>query len=235
MAFNYSPKVVTDGLILALDAANPRSYPGSGTTWTDLSRGGNNGTLTNGPTYSSANGGSIVFDGVDDLVTQPYDMSSMSKFSIEFWAKTYNTGSTSADNNAALAGPNVGGTYIRVGFSHNNQIVSILMYVNGNESNVFTSIQVPYSEFDELGYNHYVCTIQDNDSMNIYFNGELKKTTSIGSTIATGLNSWYQRLGNYAGAFRWTGEISTCKLYNRKLTSDEILQNYNAQKSRFGL
>jgi hypothetical protein len=53
MAYNFSPKIITDGLVLYLDAANTRSYPGSGTVWTDLSRVGNNGTLTNGPTFNS--------------------------------------------------------------------------------------------------------------------------------------------------------------------------------------
>ena len=62
MAFNYSPKTVTDGLVFAVDAANKKSYPGSGTTWTDLA-GSNDGTLTNGPTFDSGNGGSIDFDG----------------------------------------------------------------------------------------------------------------------------------------------------------------------------
>ena len=69
MGIAYNPRVVTDGLVLCLDAGNVKSYPGSGTTWTDLSGKGNTGTLTNGPTYSSANGGSIVFDGVDDRVS----------------------------------------------------------------------------------------------------------------------------------------------------------------------
>jgi hypothetical protein len=64
MAFNYSPKIIQDGLVLYLDAANTKSYPTTGTTWTDLSRSGNNGTLINGPTFNSGNGGSIVFDGV---------------------------------------------------------------------------------------------------------------------------------------------------------------------------
>ena len=71
MAFNYSPKIVTDGLVLYLDAANLNSYVSGSTAWRDISRGGNNGTLINGPTFNSANGGSIVFDGVDDyLLTQ---------------------------------------------------------------------------------------------------------------------------------------------------------------------
>ena len=68
MGLAHSPSLVMNGLVLALDAANPKSYPGSGTTWTDLSGRGNTGTLTNGPTYSSANGGSLVFDGTNDYV-----------------------------------------------------------------------------------------------------------------------------------------------------------------------
>lgn len=68
MAFSFSPRAVTNGLILSLDAANTRSYPGSGTVWTDLSRSGINGTLTNGPTFNTANGGNIVLDGTDDYV-----------------------------------------------------------------------------------------------------------------------------------------------------------------------
>ena len=67
MAFIHSPKISTDGLVLALDTANRKSYPGSGTVWNDLSGNGNNGSLINGPTFNGANGGSIVFDGVDDL------------------------------------------------------------------------------------------------------------------------------------------------------------------------
>ena len=65
------PEITESGLVLALDAGNLKSYPTTGTTWTDLSGRGNTGTLTNGPTYSSANGGSIVFDGVNDYVTVP--------------------------------------------------------------------------------------------------------------------------------------------------------------------
>ena len=64
MGVAYNSRIITENLVLCLDAANSKSYPGSGTTWTDLSGNGNNATLTNGPTYSSANGGSIVFDGV---------------------------------------------------------------------------------------------------------------------------------------------------------------------------
>ncbi len=68
MSLLHSPKIVTNGLVLCLDAASRKSYPGTGNVWRDLSGNGNNGTLTNGPTFSSANGGSIVFDGIYDPV-----------------------------------------------------------------------------------------------------------------------------------------------------------------------
>jgi hypothetical protein len=70
MATQYAfGKIVTNGLVLALDAADKNSYPGSGTTWRDMSGNNSNSTLTNSPTFNSANGGSIVFDGVDDYTT----------------------------------------------------------------------------------------------------------------------------------------------------------------------
>ena len=69
MSLSRGPKIVTNGLVLYLDAANKKSYPGSGTTWTDLSGNNNTGTLTNGPTFDSNNGGSIVFDGTNDYVS----------------------------------------------------------------------------------------------------------------------------------------------------------------------
>ena len=75
MGFSRGPKIVTDGLVLCLDAANKKSYPGSGTTWTDLSGQGNNGTLANmSTTLDSGNGGSLVFDGVNDFVGTSYNL-----------------------------------------------------------------------------------------------------------------------------------------------------------------
>ena len=69
MGFYRGPKIITEGLSFYLDAANPKSYPGTGTSWKDLSNSGGNGTLTNGPTFDSGNKGSIDFDGTDDYIT----------------------------------------------------------------------------------------------------------------------------------------------------------------------
>jgi hypothetical protein len=88
MALSHSPSIVTNSLVLCLDAANPKSYPGSGTTWTDLSGLGNNGTLVNGVGYTSVNRGSLVFDGVNDYVTLGNDkFKYQDNFTLEAWAR----------------------------------------------------------------------------------------------------------------------------------------------------
>ena len=90
------PNIIKDGLVLTLDASSQRSYPGSGTTWYDLSGNGNNGTLTNGPTFDSGNGGSIVFDGTNDYVNGPTTNSvignNISLISLSAWVKITGTG-----------------------------------------------------------------------------------------------------------------------------------------------
>ena len=92
MGIAYNPKIVTNGLVLALDAGNTKSYPGSGTAWTDLSGNGNHGTLTSGPTYSSTNGGSIVFDGVDDYVSTSVNFGSSSQFTVSMFVNNTSRG-----------------------------------------------------------------------------------------------------------------------------------------------
>ena len=109
MAFGNGPRIVTNGLVLSLDAADRNSYPGSGTTWRDMSGNGNNGTLTNGPTFSSANGGSIVFDGTNDYATTNYIPLFVNDFCISFWVKfntyqTYQNPVSSANDGNAVQG-----------------------------------------------------------------------------------------------------------------------------------
>ena len=94
MAFRYSPKIITDGLVLFLDAANPKSFVSGSTTWNDLTTNFNNGTLVNDPTYSLTNSGNIVFDGTDDNI----QLGNASKFisgsniTVDTWVKTNVTG-----------------------------------------------------------------------------------------------------------------------------------------------
>ena len=84
-----TPRIITDGLVLYVDAANTKSYPGSGTVWTDLSPTQITGSLTNGPTFNSANGGSIFFDGTDDIVDLGTNntLNFTDSFSVSFWMR----------------------------------------------------------------------------------------------------------------------------------------------------
>ena len=92
MSTKYSPKIITNGLVLSLDAANNKSYPRSGTTWTDLSGNSNTGTLTNGPSFNDGNQGSIVFDGINDYAslstTTPTDLQGNPAFTVDGWFKS---------------------------------------------------------------------------------------------------------------------------------------------------
>ena len=110
MAFSFSSKVVTDGLVLYLDAANTKSYPGSGTAWSDLSRSGNNGTLTNGPTFNSARGGAIVLDGADDYIAIN-NIQTTSNFTYDFIFDISNFTDTS-DNSLVKGNAAYGGKII---------------------------------------------------------------------------------------------------------------------------
>ena len=219
MAFNFSPKVVTDGLVLYLDAANTKSYPGSGTAWSDLSRSGNNGTLTNGPTYNSGNGGSIVFDGVNDISVHGQSLY-VDNFTIGAWVYKTSSGIQ---------------TIIAKGTS--GFVLNFYLRIGGNSgfwgtNSMFTELDI--SDLTLSTWNNTVLTY-DRTSLKYYLNG-----TYVNQTLATNIpssttsNLIVGRLGDFNGQY-WTGRISQTSIYNRALLATEILQNYNATKSRYGL
>jgi hypothetical protein len=120
MAASSGPDIVDSGLVLALDAADRNSYPGSGTTWTDLTGRGNTGTLTNGPTYSSANGGSLSFDGTDDSVNTLLNQTTAfgsSGFTFNLALNVTNDGATDV-RRALLGNTNFGVDGFGFGFNH---------------------------------------------------------------------------------------------------------------------
>jgi hypothetical protein len=237
MAFQYSPKIVTDGLVLYLDAANTKSYVSGSTTWNDISRGGNNGTLVNGPTFSSLNGGSIVFDGVDDYVT---DIGTTSTFSF-----IQNTGVFTIN---AWVKPNVLGTAMY--FIGNNDGTSDAKgFFIGKLSNNRFNFTLTYGvsgqnilNFQLVNYytdtNWVNVTISSNGLNAIaYKNGTRFGTSNNITILSTGdstRNLSVGRINNFNSSY-WGGSIAQTSIYNRALTAQEVLQNYNATKSRFGL
>ena len=222
MAFAYSPKIVTDGLVFAVDAANKKSYPGSGTTWTDLA-GSNNGTLINGPTFDSGDGGSIVFDGVNDYV-QTGAITTFSSVTLDFWV---------------YLGPTQTGNSIiskRAGYQ-NQQDFNLFLFTTSNQLNLDIG-NTRVSGTNLLGnalYNITATYDSSNGAVKVYVNNSI----DINSTISTGLitsntsDTYIGRLGG--SSYYWDGKIFTGKIYNRALSASEVTQNYNALKGRFGL
>jgi hypothetical protein len=240
MAYFHSPRIVTDGLVLALDAANAKSYPGSGTVWTDLSGNGNNGTLTNGPTFSSGNGGSIVFDGTNDYVECGALEGSFSSFTVFIWF--YPT-SVSDYENPIDCNYSFNGTTGNIGPRLEMYNSGRLTWAYSDKTNDNDSAYGQDVVVSGLQGNTWHCaaiTYVPNMS-NTYYNGlptGLSRSTFGTPTGFVGVmnNINIGRGFHLGGAERiFTGRVSNTLIYNRALTAAEVLQNYNATKGRFGL
>jgi hypothetical protein len=218
MAGNVAPNTVTDGLVLYLDAANTKSYLSSSLTWIDISGNNNNGTLTNGPTYTSTFGGSIVFDGVDDSVVSAnaINITGSAARTINIWFRSTGTIST----RQALA------------------------YFGSEAANGRSYIEIEGSQFK---FNTGAVSFGGAVVANTWYNGAI---TFNGSTLLVYLNGVQVNIGTptlntgtgnlilgrfVTNVFPLTGNIAQFSLYNRTLTAQEILQNYNATKGRYGL
>jgi len=223
--------IVTDGLIFNLDAGFTPSYPKNGTTWYDVG-GTNNGTLTNGPTFSSADGGSIVFDDTDDFVRLPTSvLYNNTNQTFSCWAKTgnFNQSRTLYDRRDGLGG--IYGYF--VDFDNQGKARGWLYYGAGSNSlRVFSSTLLTNTIYN------IVLTLDLSDVMSLYVNGQFQESVDI-STVSL-LSNHQPTLGFKNGAFQSTlgplnGNMYNTQIYNRALSADEVLQNYNATKGRFGL
>ena len=214
------PDIVSDGLVLYLDAGSPNSYRTDfGTTWKDMSGNVNNGTLTNGPTYSSANGGTISFDGVNDYSS--FSTTSLVVNTVNIWIYIKST----ADSGVIYSG---GDAYNSGAWEWSIFILTNSIFFRGNAGGG-ASINYPVSNYINQWKNFTL--IRDlNTRCYLYENGVYKNDSGDSSTTNTNQLRLCKAATNYANA-----DISNIQIYNRALSSTEVLQNYNAQKSRFGL
>jgi hypothetical protein len=225
MSFNFSPKVVTDGLVLYLDAANNKSFISGSTSWNDLTKNQNIGTLINGPTFNS---GSIVFDGVDDYISIPPFNFGTADFTISYWLYKNSRNYRYVQD---LGGSNTGN--ISLGPGNGGQIsenAGINVYGGSKVLSVGTELGAtwyPINEFFEL-------TISRSGSVSkLYLNGLLIYTDTATGNYGGVSNS---KISDYGGgSYPFDGKIANVKFYNKLLTQQEVLQNYNALKGRFGL
>lgn len=238
MAFRYSPKIVTDGLVLYLDAANTKSYVSGSTTWNDISRGGNNGTLVNGPVYSGTSGGSIVFDGVDDRVQFPDFDYGRSGCTVAAWVK-YNAtvgGYKEGVVSKWQTGANTSNEFLLTSndVGQNSPKYATFYIYNTNNTTVSavdtSTIMVP-------GVWYYLLGTFDGTYARVYLNGAYKALGLSSSPTIKTVTSQPITLASFGSSFQYNTlcNIATTQIYNRALSSVEVLQNYNATKSRFGL
>jgi hypothetical protein len=221
MACNYQNKIVSNGLVLCLDAADKKSYPGSGTVWADRSGNGNNGTLTNGPTFSGANGGSLAFDGTNDYVETNYTAGNISSQTISCWINK-----TNLQNSYILAkstlyyGLEIYPTVIYANIS-DNQYGQVSYNTNGWQNIVFTY------DGNQTGNSNRLKIYFNGNIQTLTFNGTIPSSTNVSDVMQIGRRWWSTAFSQ--------GGVAQVSIYNRALTPQEITQNFNATRGRFGI
>jgi hypothetical protein len=234
MATQYANgKIVTSGLVLALDAADRNSYVSGSTVWNDVSGNGNSGSLVNGLTFSN---NSIVFDGVDDnvITTKNLGANPLPTHSISIWFKT----------SVASGYKIIGIENAQTGTGAGNYDRNIYVGTNGKlyygvYSGGVVTITSSMSVIDNT-WRNVTAVATGTNSIKMYINGVLN-ATGTGNGFSAYATS-YIRIGSYvlsswpnSNTGFFNGSISNIQIYDRALTDPEILQNYNAQKSRFNL
>ena len=226
MAASLGPNINELGLVLCLDAADKNSYIGSGTTWKDLS-GTNNGTLTNGPTFSNANQGTIVFDGTDDrIISFPTQISGTGSKTINCFFKTNKTVRN------GLCGIRDVSTLSGWVFTVNRSATGNLTYFHTGGS----IIEIAAGISTNVWYNGCVTYDTTSATVILYLNGVQIGSPVTSFSVMTS-STFNGVVGGEDSAFNdpFGGSIGLVQIYNRALSASEVLQNYNATKTRFGL
>jgi hypothetical protein len=240
MAVFSGPEIVNNGLVFHLDAANSRSYPGSGTTWADLTINGNNGTLLNGVGFGSENKGTMIFDGVNDnAVYSSLNSLSNTNITVSAWIRPVlpsglNDLETIVCRFHASNQPTFRLMYGT--FSVNGDTIPRFEIYNNSFKNVASTAQLTINMWVNL-----VGTYSSTNSgeMSLYVNGNNVETKSNVGSLAT-----YNNTRLYIGStdtvldtsrFYCGANISNVQIYNRALTAAEIRQNFEATRSRYGI
>jgi hypothetical protein len=233
MGIAYNPKTVTDGLVLCLDAANSKSYPGTGTACTDLSGNGNNGTLSNGTTFSTSELGQFNFDGVNARITSPFAYELFLQYTLNVWFKCNSTKAFQV-----LIGGSIGNNMsmgIQVNSSsllfHTYDTVdkTLLTVPNGVTLNTWSNVAACITYTSTPG------SSSTSGIVKLYRNGSL-----LGSSAFSGVGTFNRSLmiaspssNTFNRAF--SGNISAISIYNKELSQQEIQQNFNATRGRYGI
>jgi hypothetical protein len=233
----FGSPIVTDGLVFAVDANNIVSYPKSGTAWYNLTGSITSGSLTNGPTFSQLNGGSIVFDGTDDYVNYPNSINPTSSFSCEAWINFSNTSLGGSDTPilAKWSSASAPSKNFIFGYRNSGGQKGISFYLYDPSYNQQDNYRIDWDPIPNNWY-HIVGVFSANNYVKIYIDSieDYSRTSGVYSSLNP--NSTENLTSGYAtGLTYFPGRIANAKIYNKALTSDEVQQNYTVSKSRFNL
>ena len=231
MSLGHGASIVRNGLVLQLDAANVKSYPGSGTTWNDLSGNGRNGTLVNLPTFDN---GSFTFDGATQYVDLGATQFNTASGTISFWVKFTNTITSGYTGNQRPFGSN-GDFELRWGgdTGDSNRYLSADLGFSNTIPNVLYSTTNTW--FNTKWYNVSITWVSSSTSSAVYVDGVLERTgtTAATSTLIALTGTAY--IARSASGGYLAGQIPLFQAYNRSLTATEIQQNFNALRGRYGI
>jgi hypothetical protein len=227
MSLSHSPSIITNGLSLCLDAANSKSYPGSGTTWTDLSGNGNTGTLVNGVGYNSSNLGSLVFDGVDDYVNLGTTLTNgFINITVSAWF--YAVADTGRQD--IVTKYPFGNGWILYYSNTTNKFG-----VDGRESGDAYFSNVTTNTYAVNNWYNIVFT-KNTTNWRLYVNSLLDCNNTNGNGATSFNNAGILAIGSLPVNSDYAkGNISQVSIYNRALTAAEVQQNFNALRSRFSI
>lgn len=225
MSIYYNTNIVRTGLVLHLDAANIKSYPGSGTTWADLSGNGNNSTLTNGPTYSTTNAGIFSLDGTNDWI----DCGNASIFSPSLLTASIMVRCNSFSTRPHLFGRGAGteGNFYMV--VETNATFRFYNDIGSGWAIAANTAAFPLNTWT------YVTVTHDGSFSRIFYNGVQQVETSRVGTLRNWQSNTLQ-IGNIVNSNQViNGNVAFAHLYNRALSAAEILRNFNALRGRYGV
>ena len=226
MGVQYNPGIVTEGLVLSVDAADKTSYPGSGTTWTDLSGNGNDGTFAGDPTFNSNYGGIIDFDGSGDYITisdsSDWNIGT-SDFAIEMWINSDANGSFALFNHYESSN-------VDLRIIHHDAL-GLLFYVNNTTypTNGQSAVTLTANVWHHIVFTRVASTLK-------YYLDKLVVATQASFTTNIQDYSGTLEIGRVEQSTVFDGEIAITRFYvGRGLSEKEVLQNFNAQRGRFGV
>ena len=241
MTISYGSSIITDNLVMLLDAANPRSYPRSGSTWNDISGSANTGTLQSTPTYNAINGGYFIFNGTSNYVSTATLISSPTNFSLGIWFQT-----SIAAGHKLIGFENTQTTSPSTAYDRHLYIGpdGLLNFGIYNSGYFLATSSTAVND----GKWHYAVGAYNNTSgnMSLYIDSVLVGTSK---TNLPGVYTGYWRIASYTlsegapGPAGWpngvdgyfNGNISVAQVYYLELTANQVSQNFEAYRGRYGI